>query len=52
MMKHRLRILELAVGRADTLAAQGIIIDVTTIIALWGAYVEDGVLPPLSHSET
>jgi hypothetical protein len=51
-MKHRLRILELALQRADTLATQGIIIDVTTILATWSAYVEDGVLPVLSHSET
>jgi hypothetical protein len=44
-MKHRLRMLELAIQRADTLSTQGIIIDVTIILTIWNDYVENGILP-------
>jgi hypothetical protein len=38
-MKRRLRILELAVQRADALAAQGIVYDLTHTLDIWNGFV-------------
>lgn len=44
-MKHRLRILELAVQRHEELARQGVILDLTPTLRIWSQFVEDGILP-------
>lgn len=44
-MKHRLRILELAVQRHNDLAHHGIVLDLTYTLRLWNQFVEDGILP-------
>ena len=43
-MKRRLRILELAVRRAEILAEQGIITDLTDTLRYWQIFVEDGIV--------
>jgi hypothetical protein len=43
-MKRRLRILELAVRRAEILAKKGIVVDLTETIRYWQIFVEDGIV--------